>query len=255
MHPVQPIQRKIPWFFGVVLALLLAVCGGGCRTTPGFTFSLSRTSLNVAQGFSDTTTLTVTPRNGFSGTVNLALVDGRGKPVEGVSLSPTSMTVNSGPVKKALTLTVHSSVATGTYALQVKGTSGSLTQQASLSLTVSAPPPGSTWTSRTSEGSPLYGITYGGGTFVAVGEYGTILTSPDGTAWTQRPSEGNSLHGVTYGNSLFVAVGRAGTILTSPDGVNWTPQNSGTSNSLWGVTFGNGLFVAVGDSGTLLTSP
>jgi len=38
MHPVQPIQRKIPWFFGVVFALLLAVCGGGCRTTPGFTF-------------------------------------------------------------------------------------------------------------------------------------------------------------------------------------------------------------------------
>jgi len=81
----------------------------------------------MAQGFSYTTTLTVTPRNGFSGTVNLALVDGRGKPVEGVSLSPTSMTVNSGPVKKALTLTMHSSVATGTYALQVKGTSGSLT--------------------------------------------------------------------------------------------------------------------------------
>ena len=55
----------------------------------------------MAQGFSYTTTLTVTPRNGFSGTVNLALVDGRGKPVEGVSLSPTSMTVNSGPVKKS----------------------------------------------------------------------------------------------------------------------------------------------------------
>jgi hypothetical protein len=38
--------------------------------------------------------------------------------------------------------------------------------------------------------------------------------------------------GVTYGNGLFVAVGQFGTILTSPDGVNWTQRTSGTSNWL-----------------------
>lgn len=38
---------------------------------------------------------------------------------------------------------------------------------------------GTTWTARTSRtGSFLSSVTYGGGTFVAVGEYGAILTSP-----------------------------------------------------------------------------
>ena len=60
---------------------------------------------------------------------------------------------------------------------------------------------------------------------------------------------------MTYGNGTFVAVGVGGTILTSPDGVNWTAQNSGTNNHLRGVTYGNGTFVAVGLGGTILTSP
>jgi hypothetical protein len=60
---------------------------------------------------------------------------------------------------------------------------------------------------------------------------------------------------VTYGNGLFVAVGEWGTILTSPDGVTWTARTSGTSNLLYDVTYGNGTFVAVGEWGTILTSP
>jgi hypothetical protein len=52
---------------------------------------------------------------------------------------------------------------------------------------------------------------------VAVGSGGTILTSPDGVKWTRRTSGTNNLlYGVTYGNGLFVAVGDRGTILTSP---------------------------------------
>jgi hypothetical protein len=66
--------------------------------------------------------------------------------------------------------------------------------------------------------------------------------------WTQRASVAdNGLYGVTYGNGLFVAVGDVGTILTSPNGVRSTEQASGTSNSLYGVTYGNGRFVAVGE--------
>jgi hypothetical protein len=73
--------------------------------------------------------------------------------------------------------------------------------------------------------------------------------------WTPRTSgTSDVLYNVTYGNGLFVAVGDYGTILTSPDGVTWTPQTSGTSYSLRGVTYGNGLFVAVGDFDTILTS-
>jgi hypothetical protein len=37
-----------------------------------------------------------------------------------------------------------------------------------------------------------------------------------GTTWTRRTWQGNYLSGVAYGNGTFVAVGENGTILTSP---------------------------------------
>jgi hypothetical protein len=59
-------------------------------------------------------------------------------------------------------------------------------------------------------------VTYGNGPSWRWGN-GTILTSPDGVSWTARTSgTSNSLYGVTYGNGTFVAVGEYGTILTSP---------------------------------------
>ena len=66
--------------------------------------------------------------------------------------------------------------------------------------------------------------------------------------------QGSNLSGVAYGNGTFVAVGDTGTILTSPDGVAWDSRTSGTSNLLVGVTYGNGTFVAVGSNGTILQS-
>jgi uncharacterized membrane protein len=210
-----------------------------------FTISLNPTSLTVQQGSSGTTQLTITPQNRLTGTVYLELV---GAP-SGVTLSPTSVSVTgSGPVTQNLTLSVDSGVATGTYTLQVRATSGSLTKTANLSLTVSAGGAGTTWTVR-NLGDFLFGVTYGNGLFVAVGDGGVILTSPDGVSWTRRASGTSEwLRGVTYGNGLFVAVGLGGTILTSPDGVSWTRRTSGTGNPLIGVTYGNGLFVAVGEA-------
>jgi hypothetical protein len=106
------------------------------RAKKDFTLSLNPTSLTVPQGTSATTTLTLTPQNGFTGTVSLSLV---GAP-SGVTLSPANVTVSgSSPVNQTLTVSVGNSVATGTYSLQVRATSGSLTKTASLSLTVTAP--------------------------------------------------------------------------------------------------------------------
>jgi hypothetical protein len=57
----------------------------------------------------------------------------------GVTLSPTSVNVTgSDPVLQDLTVSVAASVAPGTYNLQVRATSGSLTKTANLSLTVTA---------------------------------------------------------------------------------------------------------------------
>ncbi|WP_448566355.1 hypothetical protein [Thermus sp.] len=105
---------------------------------PNFTTSLDPTNLTVQQGSSATTTLTLTPQNGFTGTVNLSLV---GAP-QGITLSPTSVNVTgTNPVTQALTVSVAGSVAPGSYNLQLRATSGSLTREADLSLTVEPLPP------------------------------------------------------------------------------------------------------------------
>jgi hypothetical protein len=101
----------------------------------------------------------------------------------------------------------------------------------------------------------LYGVAFGNGTFVAVGDNGIILTSSDGTDWTPRNSETQvALNGVTYGNGAFVAVGGNGVVLTSSNGIDWTLGNSGTQVALHGVAYGNGTFVVVGDLQTILQS-
>ncbi|SVC86047.1 uncharacterized protein METZ01_LOCUS338901, partial [marine metagenome] len=49
-----------------------------------------------------------------------------------------------------------------------------------------------------------------------VGHSGAIITSTDGETWTPQTSGISSIFfGVTYGNGTFVAVGQQGTILTS----------------------------------------
>jgi hypothetical protein len=114
----------------------------------------------------------------------------------------------------------------------------------------------------------LYGIAYGNGQFVAVGDAGTILSSADGVNWVTRQSETqNTLNDVAYGNGIFCAVSGWGTvggmspetpvngaILTSEDGVNWTQRQTATTNAFNRIAYGNGRFVAVGHHGTILSS-
>jgi hypothetical protein len=126
---------------------------------------------------------------------------------------------------------------------------------------VSSANPLDNWVAVTSPSNHwFYGMTYGNGTFVTVGDYGTILTSPDGVAWTlQTSGYTNHLYGVGFGNNAFVAVGTIGTILTSWDnGATWTLTNPGQahplSQNLTGVAYGAGKFVVVGADGTILVS-
>lgn len=128
---------------------------------------------------------------------------------------------------------------------------------------------GNTWTGGTiALNHYLYGICYGGGKYVAVGQdydfsisnwVGIIYTSTNGTTWTQRRRQGGVLRKVATGNGTFVAVGDGGLILSSPDGITWTPRTSGITRVLNGVAFGGGVFVAAGYQnsvpGVILTSP
>ena len=116
---------------------------------------------------------------------------------------------------------------------------------------------GSRWTSSSSGISHnLYAVTYGKNQFVIVGDSGLTFTSSNGITWTSESAGTiNRPYSLTYGNNLFVAVGDAGSILTSPDDITWTNRYSGTASTLYSVAYGNNLFVVVGDSGTILTSP
>jgi hypothetical protein len=108
----------------------------------------------------------------------------------------------------------------------------------------------------------LYGVTYGGGQYVAVGlggsssQSGTILTSPDGQTWTTVVSNAadNALRGVAYGNGLFVAVGDNGWTEISQDGIRWVGESSATTNNLDSIIYNDGTFIAVGANGTIMES-
>jgi hypothetical protein len=103
----------------------------------------------------------------------------------------------------------------------------------------------------------LWGISFSGSAFVAVGEKGTILYSDyDGAPWQSRVSGTEAwLVGVGFGNNRWIAVGDAGTILVSDDnGDTWAPRASGTTTRLNNVAYGGGRWLIVGEQGIVLTS-
>ncbi len=120
---------------------------------------------------------------------------------------------------------------------------------------------GATWTVGNVSAAPqtLRSITHVTGTFTAVGDTGTIISTTDGITWTSHTSTSgtaNNLNGVTHGN-IYVAVGDNGTILTSGDGNTWTTHTTTpvtTTSNLRQVAAIGSLIVAVGDGGTVVTS-
>jgi hypothetical protein len=124
----------------------------------------------------------------------------------------------------------------------------------------------STWTQKASNtlsdlyavasNAPYNGTSSGSLQWVAVGQYGTIVTSPDGDTWTVRTSgTAQNLNGVTYGNGYWVAVGDNSTIVYSTDGINWSVTqgpigNDGVYRNLESVAYGyvGQSFNAVGQS-------
>lgn len=70
----------------------------------------------------------------------------------------------------------------------------------------------------------LTDVAKGNGTYVVVGEHGTILTSKDGYKWeSQKGITSINLNAIDYNptKKLFYAIGDAGVILSSPDGLIW----------------------------------
>lgn len=100
-----------------------------CSGNPVFSLSASPNSVNLIEGGTGTSTITVNPVNGFNGSVALSAT---GLP-SGVTatFNPTSTTSTS-----TLTLTASATAAAGTSTVTITGVSGSLTETTTLSLTV-----------------------------------------------------------------------------------------------------------------------
>lgn len=108
----------------------------GAAATPAFALAASPASLSIVAGKSATSTISITPSGGFSGSVALSVT---GLPA-GVTASFSSPSATSSSL---LTLTVAATAAAGNSTLTITGKSGSLTGTFSLSLTVT---PSSTFT-------------------------------------------------------------------------------------------------------------
>ena len=151
---------------------------------PNFAIAAAPSTVSVTQGSGVSDTVTITPQNGFTGSVALAA---SGLP-SGVTaaFNPTSTTSTS-----TLTLTASSTAATGTSTVTITGTSGTLTHSTTISLTVNASggtatelivnggfESGSTgWTATTGViGSAAGETAHGGTNFAWLDGYGTATT-------------------------------------------------------------------------------
>lgn len=109
---------------------------------PDFSLSINPVSLAlVADGLASSVSVTATPANGFSSSVQVAIT---GLPA-GVTVKPSPLTLTPGPGSAAATTVLSVSAAAGTApgsaTATLTGTSGTLTHTASLAITVTAPPP------------------------------------------------------------------------------------------------------------------
>src|SRR5262249_31353082 len=105
-------------------------------------------------------------------------------------------------------------------------------------------------------------VTYGNGSFVAVGGYesGWTGVSTDGVHWAETRYPTVPFRGVTFGKGFFVTVGfryelnPPGIIATSTDGGVWQQQSYRTPQPLLAIAHGQERFVAVGSGGTVISS-
>lgn len=103
----------------IAALFLLLACGGDSSTTPtgptpGFTFSLSPSTLTIVIGESGDYTVTVARTDGFTGPVSVAIDN----PPSGVSVTPT--TIEAGSTTGTLTLTTISGSSPGVFVLTVR---------------------------------------------------------------------------------------------------------------------------------------
>src|SRR6266566_3888283 len=154
---------------------------------PSFALSASPNSLTIPQGASGASTITVTPQNGFNGSVNLSA---SGLP-SGVTASFNPSTTTS---TSTLTLTAGTTAATGTVTVTITGSSAGLTKTTTVSLTIRLIPTLPTIWSDGDIGSVgvAGSASFANGTFTVAGAgQGTMITASDGFHFVYQPLAGD----------------------------------------------------------------
>jgi hypothetical protein len=103
----------------------------------------------------------------------------------------------------------------------------------------------------------FHDVAYHDGTFVAVGNQGSIYKSIDGETWSgvTTTSITTNLKSIAYGSDKWIAVGAAGTIISSVDnGNNWSVVSAGGTFQLNSIHYENNVWLAVGGAGMAMNS-
>jgi subtilase family serine protease len=190
-------------------------------SSPSFTLSDSPTSLSIAQGSNGTSTITVTPSGGFTGSVTLAASGLPSGVTAAFGTNPTTST-------SVLTLTASSGATTGTSTVTITGTSGSLTATTTLALTITA------------TGTPSF----------------TLSDSPTSLSITQGGAGGTSTVTVTdkngFSGSVTLAASGLPSGVTAAFGTNPTTSTSVlTLTASSTATTGTSTVTITGTSGSL----
>jgi subtilase family serine protease len=105
--------------------------------TPNFTIGASPTSVTVTQGGNGTSTITITSQNGFNSATTLTATGLPSGVTAAFSPNPVTPPAN-GSVTSVLTLTASATATTGAATVTVTGTSGTLTHNTTIALTVNS---------------------------------------------------------------------------------------------------------------------
>jgi regulation of enolase protein 1 (concanavalin A-like superfamily) len=168
-----------------------------------FTLFLSPNKLSVLQGASGTSSVTITPQNGFNGNVSLSASGLPG----GVS---ASFSPNPATASSTLTLTASSTAATGTVTVTVTGTSGSLSNSTTIALTVTPLPLLTVWQNQDVGQVGVAGsASYANGTFTVSAGGTLIWGTADGMHFVYQPlsSDGTLVARVLSASSSSVTAG------------------------------------------------
>lgn len=186
--------------------------------SPNFALSASPASLTVTQGSSGNSTITVTPSGGFTGSVNLSA---SGLP-SGVT---ATFGTNPATSTSVLSLAASSTATTGTFAVTITGTSGTLTHTTTISLTVKpvASPNFSLSTSPSSvtvvqgnSGNTAISVTPSGGFTGSVSLSASGLPSGVTATFGTNPTTSTSV--LTFTASAAAATGTATVTITGTSG-------------------------------------